>query len=233
MNRRKLLVNTGKLAGCMALGFGISELSAMTGQPTIPGGQNLMYGAGENEIPELPWPYVALDPEDVRRKGHIRTYEGGCCYGAFAAILEPLADKIGFPYTQIPAKMMVYGRGGAGFKSLCGALNGAVAAMSLVSDSLSIIQREKQLGEWYKTYPFPSDIGNRYATEHSFLVESYKSDKELPTSIANSVNCDLSVANWLEVSGLPYEAPERGERCARLVGDVAAQAVIILNNELT
>jgi hypothetical protein len=175
---------------------------------------------------------VELDPEEIRKKGHIRTYEGGCCYGAFAAILESLREKIGFPYTQIPAKMMVYGRSGAGFESLCGALNGAAAAMSLVSDSLSIIAREKQLGEWYKTYPFPSETSNKYAVEHSFLVESYKSDKELPTSIANTVNCDLSVANWLEASGLTREAPERSERCARLVGDVAAQTVIILNREL-
>ncbi len=234
IDRRKLLTDTGKIAGGITLGLAITGLNELAGMAPGNNGSYLLSGADRNDIPELPWPYVALDPEDVRKKGHIRTYEGGCCYGGFAAIFEALREKIGFPYTQIPAKMMVYGRGGmAGMSSLCGALNGASAAIALVSDSLSVIQRAKQLGEWYKTYPFPSDTSNKYAVEHSFLVETYRSDKKLPSSVANSINCDVSMVNWLEVSGLTHEAPERGERCARLVGDVAAQAVIILNNELT
>jgi hypothetical protein len=233
ISRRKLLVDAGKLAAGAAIGFnivGTNFCMNRTSTNEIPeeGAQEVIKG-----IPEWPWPYTRLDPEEVRKKGHLNTYEGGCCYGAFAAILHSLREKVGFPFTQIPAEIMFYGRGGlAHMESLCGALNGAAAAITLVSDNNTYEPLVKQLANWYTTFPFPSDLSNQYARNHTFLVDTYKSDKILIGSVANSILCSDSVANWCKKSGFTYESPERIERCCRLVGDVAAQAVIILNQQL-
>jgi hypothetical protein len=221
-SRRRFLADTGKLTLGATIGLNIAGISSCTKKEAV------------KEIPKWPWPYTRLDPELVRKRGHLRTYEGGCCYGAFAAILYSLREKVGFPYTLIPAEMMAYGRGGlAHMQSLCGALNGASAAITLVSDDDTYEERVKQLAEWYTQYEFPSDLSNQYGNEHAFLVETYRSDKILTKSVAGSVQCSDSINNWCKESGLADDSPERAERCCRLVGDVAAQAVVILNQQLT
>lgn len=226
ITRRKLLTDTGKIAASFAIGINIMGIGSCSRGKSVS-------ERSDNNFPEWPWPYTSLDPEKVRKKGHLRTYEGGCSYGAFAAILESLREEIGFPYTQIPAEMMIFGRGGfSGMGSLCGALNGASAAMTLVSGKEIYGGLVKQLADWYTSFEFPSDMSNQYGKDHSFLVETYRSDKVLPTSVANSVNCSDSTINWCQESGYANNSPERAERCSRLVGDVAAQAVIILNEQL-
>lgn len=230
--RRKLLVEAGKLTTGLAIGMNIAGMVSCGKQDPVFAGSGEGMQEVIKEIPEWPWPYMQLDSETVRKRGHQKTYEGGCCYGAFAAILGSLQEKVGFPYTQIPAEMMIYGRGGlAHMGSLCGALNGAAAAITLVAGKNDYGRLVKQLADWYTVFAFPSDLSNQYGNNHTFLVDTYKSDKILTTSVSNSVNCDDSVENWCKVSGYSSDSPERSERCSRLVGDVAAQAVIILNQE--
>jgi hypothetical protein len=180
------------------------------------------------ETPKWPWPYAKLDPELVRKKGHLRCYAGGCCFGAFAGIIDALREEVGFPYTQIPTEMMFYGQGGVvALGSLCGALNGASAAITLITNEYSGLVW--QLANWYTKSAFPSDLSNQYAKEHAFLVDYLKTDKVLVTSVANSMLCRDSIANWCKESGLGSGSAERAERCCRLTGDVAAQAVLLLN----
>ena len=88
------------------------------------------------EIPPSPWEYAELDIETVRKYGHARYYEGDCCYGAFSAIVEALKERVGFPFTQIPTAMMLFGAGGvAGWGTTCGSLIGASAAINLVTEA--------------------------------------------------------------------------------------------------
>jgi hypothetical protein len=177
------------------------------------------------EVPNWPWPYAKLDPELVRKKGHFLCSQGGCGYGGFAAIIEALREQVGFPYTQIPTELLYYGKGGVvALGSLCGALNGASAAITLVTRSYSGLVA--QLANWYIKFAFPSDLSNQYAKDLAFRAGS---DKVLVTSVANSMLCRDSIANWCKESGFSSGSSERGERCMRLTGDVAAQAVILLN----
>ncbi len=202
----------------------------------------------EVSAPPLPWPYVELDVEYVRKMGHLGYYAFECAGGAFWAIIESLREKVGYPYTLLPIptreeveaalsegkhlhSMMQYGAGGAlGWASLCGALNGSAAAIQMVSENWKKIG--DMLFRWYETALFPSDKSNEYASKHEFFVKKYKSDKVLPQSVSHSILCHVSVSNWCEVSGYASGSPERSERCARLTGDVAAKAVELLNADL-
>lgn len=175
-----------------------------------------------------PWPYVALDPEDIRKRGHKFYYDGGCCYGAFQALVSALGEKLGEPFTLVPPQMMYFGGGGgAGWGTLCGALNGAAAAISLVVDRSNASSIISELFGWYTTALFPSDKSNEYAVQKAFLVN--RNDKPLMQTASSTPLCHGSVSKWCTESRYKASAPERAERCARLTGDTVARAVEMLN----
>ena len=216
MSRRELLGLASLSAVSATVGAGASVLT--------PGAR-----AAAAEVPKVPWPYQPLDPEDVRKRGHQAFYEGDCMYGTFNAVISALRDKVGAPYDRFPSEMMKYGKGGlSGWGSLCGALNGGSAAISLVAGA-DFAKLVPELAGWYTETPFPSEASNNYAKNHQFRVKKYKSDKVFPGSVSNSTLCHVSVTNWCKASGYASGSPERAERCARLAGDVAARAVELLN----
>jgi len=59
--------------------------------------------------------------------------------------------------------------------------------------------------------------------------KAIRSSKPIKKSKAGSVLCHASVSNWCEVSGYGGFSAERAERCGRLVADVAAKTVDLLN----
>ncbi|MBO8127408.1 MAG: C_GCAxxG_C_C family protein [Firmicutes bacterium] len=176
---------------------------------------------------QYPWPYTKLDPEVTRRIAHDNYFGGACAYGASSAIIHQLRDKIGYPYTILPADMFKYGEGGAvGWGTLCGALNGAAAVITLVAGDKYHQLVDEMIG-WYTVYPFPSDKSNQYAQDGTF--KEYKVQKELPKNVSGSPLCHVSVTRWCKETGYASGSPERSERCARLTGDTAAHAVELLN----
>ena len=218
--RRHFLAQTG----LAATGLGIGAV-----------GLNAALQAGESEqksAPEWPWPYKELDVELVRKRGHKYYYEGGCMYGSSGGLLSVLIDDIGHPYTTFPHDMMRYGGGGiAGWGTVCGSLNGACAIITLVAGK-AYGNITNELMAWYGTTPFPSDKANHYAANHEFLVEKYKTDAVLPTTVSGSPLCHVSVNTWCREAGFASGSPQRAERCARLTGDVAAKAAELLNANL-
>jgi RnfABCDGE-type electron transport complex G subunit len=175
-----------------------------------------------------PWPYVELDPEEVRKRGHAGHHDGSCGYGSFNAIIGLLQEEIGSPYDQIPTYMLHFGRGGvSGSGSACGTVLGSSAAINLIAGE-DYRPLAAELVEYYETTEFPTDSSNRYAVNHEFPGEDYI-DEALPQSVAGSINCDESRGAWVQLSGYDMSSEERHERCARLTGDVAAKAVMILN----
>jgi hypothetical protein len=236
MDRRDFLKGTLAVSGLALLGgVGVAEAAAPQPAETA------------SEVPPLPWGYEELDPEYVRKLAHLGYYAFACCGGAFWAIMTALKEKKGYPYTLLPLpsveevkqavaekkKLMVpmlFGEGGVGgFASLCGAPNGACAAINMALEREATLEISRRLLRWYERTPFPSDISNDYAVNHEFFVPSYKSDKPLPQSVANSVLCHVSVSRWCVNSGYASGSKERSERCGRLTGDVAAMAVIMMN----
>ena len=177
------------------------------------------------------WPYAALDPEVVRIKGH-DTFWGGyaCSSGAFDGMISALQEAMGAPYNDFPTKMLIFGHGGgAGWGTICGALNGAAAAIALVTEKAVSDVLVNELIGWYTLEKFPSELkkSNTYASEHTYVNNTH--DMVLEQGICGSPLCHVSVTHWCGIAELPVGSNERKERCARLTGDVAAKAVELLN----
>jgi len=219
VSRRSFFKQSGLLATGAALGIGLGSAASGHSKEIDPAASS------------LPWPYVKLDVEKARKLGHLGYYKNECSAGAFYGVMWQLREKVGHPYDSFhiePPNIMSFGAGGvAGWTTLCGALNGAAAAITLVSANYKPLVNE--LMGWYSTFPFPSDQANEYASKHQFLVDKYKSDAVLKKSVAKTQLCHESVTNWCLASGYASGAGERSERCARLAGDVAARAVELLN----
>ncbi len=199
------------------------------------------------KIPPMPWGYAELDPEEVRKLGHLGYYAGECGAGAVWAIFYSLKKKVGYPYTALPIPdldevfdavknhrriplLFHYAAGGVeGYATLCGAANGSAFAIECamgMEKAKGIIRR---LYRWYEQEAFPSAESNKLAVEHKFLVPYYKYDKALPRVRSNSVLCHVQVSHWCKVAGFPSGSRERSERCARVAGDVASHAAVLMN----
>jgi hypothetical protein len=173
-----------------------------------------------------PFGYITLDVETTRQLGY-DGYKGitidgvkhaHCGFATFNAIISQLAtaDPNG-PYANIPTPMMEWAASGAaGFASLCGALNGACAAIGLICSNTDAAGFISDLLTWYTETSLPSNI--------------VAPTGALAQSVAKTTLCHTSVTNWCLASGYASGSTERSERCARLAGDVAAKAVEMLNN---
>ena len=143
-------------------------------------------------------------------------------------MITALADTVGAPFTLVPPQMMYFGGGGgAGWGTLCGALNGAALATNLVVDRTNATAIISDLFGWYTKVQFPSDVSNDLGERRAFLVNRY--DKRLLQTVAGSPLCHASVSTWCTAAFLKSNSSERAERCARLTGDVAARTVEVLN----
>ena len=220
VSRKSFLKTTGAGLGLAAgaLVFGTGIVGAQTPAPA---------GA----VAEAALPYVELDPEEARLRGHAGYFKSGCSYGAFYAIMSILREKVGGAYNQIPLRMLGYGRGGfANWGTICGALNGACAAINVVVPDADVNKVVSELIGWYTGFPFPSKESTTIAAANGFKYSSATHIKiDLVTSISNSPLCHASNAKWIATSGYGLSAPERKERCGRLTADVAVKTVELLN----
>ncbi|MDP3879904.1 MAG: C-GCAxxG-C-C family protein [Dehalococcoidales bacterium] len=138
-------------------------------------------------------------------------------FGSFEGIIGELRDKVGAPYDAFPAEMMKYGKAGvSGWGTLCGALNGAAAAIYLVSDPKAGDGMIDELFTWYGAEGLPD-----------YHPESPKFDIE--PSVAQSPLCHISVTTWCETTGFKALSPERAERCAWLTASVVRHTAELLN----
>ena len=144
----------------------------------------------EAEKSTFPWTYAKLDADVTAERAYILTSKG-CMYAAFTSIVGQLAEKFGEPYKSFPFDMMVYGRAGIhGWGSLCGALNGAAAAISLFAPSDKRRNLIHELLRWHEKTPLPV-----------YIPKKPELEIEIPPSIANSELCRISRGNWSRSSG--------------------------------
>ena len=200
----------GAAVGGLALG-------AIGGYSFLPPKETIVEKEVPQEVSEHPWTYSKLDVEKVKERAYEGYFASGCSYGAFEGIVGELKDTVGHPFTSVPTKISVYGKGGTvGFGTLCGALNGAAMAINLVSNDLSMVT--EVVGEYTeKAYPTYKPAVTK------------KTDADLPTSVSGSPLCHVSVTKWCEASGFGSGSDERKERCGRLTAEVAGRTVEILN----
>jgi len=172
-----------------------------------------------------PYPYATIDPEVARIKAHTLYYSGkDCCSGVFGGLVECLKTEVGDPWTNFPIEVMLFGRGGGvGWGSICGALNGAAALISLVTDKAPSGALINEVWGWSTTEMLPTDTANSATYE----IINYTDD--MPQNIAGSPLCHASVSQWAIAAGAKVHDASRKERCARLAGDLAAKTAEILN----
>jgi hypothetical protein len=239
LERRKFIKGAAVLSGAAICG--VATANQAKASETVP----------EDFVPPpMPWGYKELDPEYVRKLGHLGYYLEECGGGAFWALMTALKEAVGYPYNLMPLPtkqqfldhlsgktegkhyqvMMQHGVGGlVNYGSLCGAPNGAAAAITCAVPFKEVKKIVPRLMRYYETEAFPNKKSNEYAVNDEFLVPKYKSQKALPRSSSHSVLCHVSVGKWCENSGYASGSKERSERCARVTGDVAAMAATLLN----
>lgn len=202
LTRRDFLVSAGgAVAGVALAGTGLGMFAPKAEGATV-------------DLPEYPWIQYfdkPLDVERVRELGANYYGEGnGCGEGAFRALIEVLGE----PFSYVPSQVLNFGKGGGvAWGTLCGAVNGAAAAVSLVygrDQGTTVIVNE--LMAWYSASKLPLSL---------------PADQR---SVAGNPLCHASIANWCKATG--FKSSERGFRCKALTGDVAAQAALYMNQML-
>ena len=213
INRRNFLTSSSKFAVGAVVGIG--------GINVLADGKLL----ANNKTFSWPYPYATLDPEVVRVKAHTLYWNGkDCCAGCFGGIVEALKESVGDPWTNFPIEVMLFGRGGGvGWGSICGALNGAAALVSLVTEKAPSAALINEIWGFSTTENLPSDAANAA----TYVVQNYTG--EMPQNISGSPLCHASVSQWCMVADKKVSDIERKERCARLTGDIAAKAAEVLN----
>ncbi|MDL2266897.1 C-GCAxxG-C-C family protein [Desulfovibrio sp. OttesenSCG-928-G15] len=216
VNRRQML---GFMGGAVAVGVGAGALGNFAGPVNA--------GMPVEEEP-FSWKPQTLDVAEITPIAHERFYYKGfgCGYGVFYSIVGTMGNKFGDPYKSFPYSMMEMGKSGVSeWGTLCGALLGAVSALSLFWGRKERDPMVDELFRWYETTAFP-------IFQPAKDLQVGLPTKELPTSVAESVLCHISVSKWSYASGIPAQSKERSERCARLTADVAKKTVEIMNAKI-
>ena len=183
--------------------------AAATVMPVLAGAENTA-----NEVPAYPYPYKELDPAVAEKIAYEGYFENGCCYGVAKGLLAELREKVGYPYTVIPAEMFANGKEGYTCGTLCGALGGAVGIIGLCCGPDDSRELVKKLFAWYTSTDLPI-----YQPEEAAPVQT----------VAPSVNCSDSITTFMMAANVERKDPIRKRRCGGLSGDVARKTVELLN----
>jgi len=211
VSRRDFVRMAGAAVGGIALG-------AVGGYSLVSGKETIVTQDVPLEVPEHPWTYTKIDPEAAAKRGYDAFFNGGCCYGVYEGIIGELREQVGHPFSAIPTKLAVFGKGGVvGWGTVCGAINGAGMAINTVTNNLGLVN---EVTGWYTETAFPN-----YVPAVAGKVEG-----ELEKSVSNSPLCHASVTKWCNASGFDENSPERGERCGRIVYETIYKTVEMLND---
>ena len=206
------MLRLGSVAGVTAIGAGLT--GAAFAAPSQ--GMDSMW----------PWPMnKKINTNKAAKLAYENYYVRGCMYAAFTGPVVKAADTLGAPYSNFPFEMMHYGAGGGElWGSLCGALNGGLAALAIfVSDTGLRRQMANQLMTWYEQTKQP--VWNPVTPLKDVPVK-------LPKSKANSPLCHISVGRWVQKSGYDPFSKERADRCGRLAASVAEFVAMTLNEAM-
>ena len=220
-SRRTFLKKTGlSLSGLAFLSLaGCSQTASSSSSSAVPASSEPAAEAvaadAEIEIPSHPYPSCEFDLDRVEQLAYESFYQNGCCYAVTNALLTELKEKVGFPYTAIPAEMFVNGKTGYGASSLCGSLGGAAAVIGLMCSPDDSSAITKELFNWYTSTNLP--------------IYQPEIQAETPT-VAKTVNCADSVTTFMAAAGITEMSdPRRLARCGGVSADVARKTAELLN----
>ena len=167
-----------------------------------------------SQAPEWPFPYKKLDAAVGEERGYNNYHEkGGWGVGVAEGFFGLLADEIGYPYNQIPTEMFINASSGYQQQSLCGCLGVAAACIGAVCEGDDAKKLIRELENWYKEAEFPM----------------YQPDGPLVTTVAESIQCEVSVTKYMEAEGVDYGDEKRKNRCAGVTADTVRKTIEMLN----
>jgi hypothetical protein len=249
LSRRNMLGQAG-----LALG-GLVTLGALSGcgedETTCP----VVQEPPPDTTPKaLDWPYqkhipatFQLDVEAVKEAAYNAYYAGGCCHGAYSALMGALQAGVGAPFDQLPAAFGKFGGGGiGGYGSICGAVLGSQLIVNMIAEdppppagsTTSPNVRNAMIVEimrWYETFAFPEFVpATRNAKEFNasgaaLTVLNFDTPPESMRLAPGSHLCHASVTGWCTAQGVAANGPDKLARCARLTADVAGKTAELLN----
>lgn len=171
---------------------------------------------------KFPWDYTVLDVDKTQTRAYKNYFQAGCMYGVFESVAGQVAENLGKPYSDFPFMLSSYGGGGvAHWGSLCGTCNGAAMAIALFHQGNLRNQLTSEVFAWYEETELPT-----YVPKEPMKVNN---NFEMKTSQSKSTLCHTSVSLWTQTAGFSTFSPERAERCARLVADIAGYTARLLN----
>jgi hypothetical protein len=183
-----------------------------------------------------------LDVAAVKEAAYHAYYAGGCCHGAYSALLDAFQKGVGAPFDQLPLGFGKFGGGGvAGYGSLCGALLGASLIVNMVVEDPAApapaIRNPMivELMRWYETFEFPEykpvvrDPKEFNASGALVTTIDFENDPAALRLAPGSHLCHASVTGWCTAHGVSANGADKLARCARLTADVAGKAAGILN----
>ena len=158
--------------------------------------------------------YKSAIPSKVADYAYELYSEGSCMYATVKSILSMTTAK------PVPVyyDMFRYGHGGCGGQgSLCGACNGATAAIGFhIKDKKECDALISKLFSWYETTNLP-------------VYKPASANKDTVASASNSTLCHVSMTKWCKTADKSPFSAERKDRCARLTADTAGKTVELLN----
>jgi hypothetical protein len=244
VSRRNLLVKAGlAIGGAVAAGalpgcsdqVQVDRIVEVTPPPVDPGPQPSQFPYAQHIAAGY-----QLDAAAVREAAYQAYYAGGCCHGAYSALLGHLATTVGQPFSLLPLDFGKFGGGGvASYGSICGAaLAGTLVINMVVADPAAPAPAVRnpmiaELLRWYEGFAFPAYSPTAVNAAETGLVRDF--------SAANLVNlqrkpgshlCHASVSGWCAQNGVTANGKDKAARCARLTADVAGKAAELINDYL-
>lgn len=256
ISRRNLLGRAGlALGGAVTLGALPACDQADAATPPQPQVKDFPY---EKFLPAN----YQLDADAIREAAYQAYYAGGCCHGAYSALVGHLAATVGAPFDLLPLDQCKFGGGGiASYGSICGAVLGGVLVVNMVVQNPTLPPPGSAAGtapqdvraalltelmRWYETFQFPEYVPLvRHANEH----QNKDVTQALVTTVAFSTDasgvndaairrapgshlCHASVTSWCKELNVTAAGADKLARCARLTGDVAGKTAELLNGYL-
>jgi hypothetical protein len=183
-------------------------------------------------LPPLPWPYPAsgLNVDQLRRTAytnHKTTYPG-CGYCTSQTLIQAIGDGLAAegafanPWRQLPSGLYRFANGGVlGWGTICGALNGAIAVMTLLGKQNAV---GEALLDYFSTAELPSNALVGWTPPGATAPLT-----AIPATVSRSPLCHISASTWAAAAGVAVSDPLKSERCVRLVADIVARSAELLN----
>lgn len=239
ISRRELITNAGMALGGAVTATAFLGACSGTTQATAqnPPTDGTTPGGGTPVGPQVAdFPYrqfipagFTFDKAAIKENSYQLYWVGGCGHGAYKAIMQELAQKVGAPFNLLSLDQAIYMGGGiAGYGSICGAINGGLLAInSIVAEPAVRSAMMIDLMRWYEGNSFPA-----YVPTTINAAEAGKT--KLDFSAANIAKlqvvphnhlCHASRSQWCQMNGVPASSPDLSARCGRLTADVTGKVV--------